>query len=199
MTPPASLDFYFDYVDPVSYAFQNRLRKMVNTGGIALRPLPFEINPPPNPLLDPEGEAFRGRWDAARREDPEVGIPTAPPWIVPWTRKAHELALHAREKDCFEEIHENLFRAYLIEGQDIGRVDVLVRIASAHGLDPRETKAVLDVDRQRDAVEEIRARGVVAGIRQPPVLDWNQKRLLGDAGLEALRTFLATGPESDNI
>jgi len=197
MTVLDTLFFHYDYVDPVSYILKRRLQERKEIRGLTLRPLPFELNPPPFPLLDPEGEEIRRLWEGVLDEGGEVGVDLKRPWIVPWTRKAHELALLARERNCFEEIHESLFRAYLIEGRDIGRVDVLVKIAGDGGLDPQDTKAVLDVDRHREGVEEARAQGLSAGITTPPALVWNDKKLEGNPSPEALSSYLALGADTD--
>lgn len=193
MTRPDTLFFYYDYVDPVSYSLIHRLQESAWIRRFSLMPMPFELNPPPSPLLDPKGEEFRRLWDRLSEEGQALGFELRRPWIVPWTRKAHELAFHATEKDCFEEIHEAIFRAYLIEGRDIGRVDVLVEIARNGGLDPQDTKAVLDVDRHREAVEEARVEGLGVGITTLPALVWNEKKLEGNPSSETLRSFLAFG------
>ena len=101
-------------------------------------------------------------------EGKRLGVNLKLPWIVPWSRKAHELASVAEKEGCFLEIHESLFRAYLSEGRDIGRVDVLVDLARKSGLDPMEIKAALDVDAERDSVLERRKRALEAGGHEPP-------------------------------
>lgn len=197
MTTPDTLFFYYDYVDPVSYTLKHRLQETPEIGRLILKPRPIELNPPPSPLLDPEGEEVRRLWGRMSEEGQALGVELRQPWIVPWTRKAHELAFHATENDCFEEIHEAIFRAYLIEGRDIGRVDILVEIARNGGLDPQDTKAVLDVDRYREAVEEARAKGLGIGINTLPTLVWNEKKLEGNPDSETLRSFLAFGTERE--
>lgn len=195
MSDRETLFFFYDYVDPVSYALRKRLEALRETTHIPVEAIPLELNPPPTPLLDPEGGEYASRWEGL---DP-LGSASVEgfrrPWIVPWTRKAHELAFHARQEDCFEEIHEALFRAYLIDGRDIGRIDVLVEIAGAAGLDPLEVKAVLDVDRYRDAVEDARARSLDTGCTSPPALKWRERVISGNQEPEALRRLLSGLPE----
>ncbi|MGW8265445.1 MAG: DsbA family oxidoreductase [Longimicrobiales bacterium] len=193
MNESGPLIFFYDYVDPASFLLEMRLRGAGLVPGSSLHPIPFEANPPPNPLLDPDGGEWRDHWDrtlaAAEGSVPQLSRP----WIVPWTRKAHELALYAAAVGSGPEIHETLFRAYLIEGRDIGRVDVLVELAVEHGLDAGDTKAVLDVDRYRGALETNRSRGIQAGVVRPPALLWNKKLLPGHPTPEELRSFLAAG------
>jgi len=197
MNSQDTLFFCYDYVDPVSYILMRHLQAMEETKALVVEHLPLELVLPPQPILDPEGEEYRLRWERIEGEDLKLGISLKRPWIVPWTRKAHELAFHARERDSHEEIHEALFRAYLIENRDIGRVDVLVEIARTAGLDPLEAKAVLDVDRYRGEVDRARAKGLSAGCTAPPALMWKDMIFDGDPSLEALRSYFASGTDRD--
>jgi predicted DsbA family dithiol-disulfide isomerase len=191
MSDSETLLFFYDYVDPVSFVLKRRLEALVKTTDLAMEALPMELNPPPASLLDPEGKEYASRWGGVDALGSPVEGGLRRPWIVPWTRKAHELAFHARQEDRFEEIHEALFRAYLIDGRDIGRIDLLVEIAGSAGLDPMEVKAVLDVDKYRDAVEEARVRGLDAGCTSPPALKWKERVIAGSQEPEALRRLLS--------
>lgn len=192
MSESGPLIFFYDYVDPASFLLEMRLRGAGLVPGLSLHPVPFEVNPPPNPLLDPDEGEWRDHWDrtmvVAKGSVPRLSRP----WIVPWTRKAHELALHAASLGSGPEIHETLFRAYLIDGRDIGRVDVLVELAAEHGLDAADTKAVLDVDKYRGALEANRSLGIQEGVVQPPALLRNERLLHGTPTPEELTSFLAT-------
>ena len=111
---------------------------------------------------------------------------------MPWTRKAHELVRHATESDLAGEVRRAIFEAYLFEGRDIGRVDVLVQIARTLGLDPGETKPVLDVDRHEAEIAELRASALAAGVREAPTLALGDRLLEGFHNAAAIRTFLGT-------
>lgn len=196
MNEPGALRFFFDYVDPFSLILSRRLQVLEKEGTVKVEPWPLEVNPPPRPLLQLEAPAWAARWEIAMREEEARGLGMEPPWIVPWTRKAHELAFHGREENRFEEIHQGLFRAYLTEGRDIGRVDVLVELARETGLDPLEAKAVLDVDRHRKDVETARARGIREGVEGIPCLLRNGRVLHGNPSPEEIRRFLASNAET---
>jgi len=188
---------YLDYVDPGSWLMDRRLCVVGREFETQVERLPFEIRPPPDRQLDPADPAWRAYWsgmaDAARRDGMELRLPDR----VPWTRKAHELALHAREQDRLDAVHEGLYRAFLGEGLDLGRVDVLVELARSAGLDPGETKAVLDVDRHAETVERIRSEALEAGIRGVPTITMGGRRLEGIHPSEAIEAFLARHDELD--
>ena len=191
MNGPIILRLFYDYVDPGSYLLEQRLRVLEGSTGISLVLEPFEILPPPSPLLDPEEEGWGRHWDAMMEASEPLGIELKRPWIVPWSRKAHELALYAEAGGCFRETHDTLYRAYLSEGMDIGRVDVLVNLARKNGLDPRETKAALDVDLHRESVLGKRNDALDLGVRSTPTLLWQGRKMDGYPDDQTLREFLA--------
>ena len=189
MTEPRALHLFFDYVDPASFLLEHRLRARPDFGSLQLHLHPFELHPPPNVLLDPEME-WAGRWAPLERAAREMGFSLSRPWIVPWTRKAHELAALANETGCLAKVHDALFRAYLLDGQDIGRIDVLVELGRKSGMDPLETKAVLDVDRFQEHVETRRGAGVEARVTRVPTLLLHDMRLEGYPKAADLENFL---------
>ena len=178
--------FYFDYLDPLSYLTDHMLNRVQLADETWLVRLPFELRPPPEPMLDPADEAWRERWTLATEAASTLGLPLFEPLLLPWTRKAHELVGHAAEKGSALQVHRAIFEAALLRREDIGRVDVLVRVAQSHGLDPTEAKVVLDVDRHAQGVLEARARAIEAGVMTTPTLV---------AGTETLRGFGRGGAE----
>jgi predicted DsbA family dithiol-disulfide isomerase len=162
-------DFWFDFADPGSYLVRELLGRWIGDAPERLgRMRPLELRPPPGPPLPPHDPGWEGMVGALGEIAREEGIPFAPPAFVPWTRKAHELALHAGEKGM--RIHPLLFRARFVEALDLGRVDVLVGLAERAGLDAAEARTVLGVDRFAPAVEADRDEARAAGVRGVPTL-----------------------------
>ena len=191
------LQLFFDYVDPACLILEQRLGGLAEKASFTLLLEPFEVSVPSTPLLDPERPEILRHWEEMKEEGTRLGLVLKPPWIIPWTRKAHELALYAEGKGCFQEIHDTLFRAYLVEGLDIGRVDILVSLARKQGLDASETKAVLDIDQYLETVEAKRHEALELGVTQTPTLVWMGKQLSGYPDDEALREFLALGRQNE--
>lgn len=189
MNAPVTL--FFDYVDPASF-LQERVVERLLGGDRQLVRHPYEIQPPPRPLVDPEDEGWRRYWESTAELGRELGVEMTRPPITPWSRKAHELALHAREAERFDAVHRALFRAHALRGRDIGRVDVLVEIAEEEGLDPQETKAVLDVDRFSDRVVELRKEAERLGVRGVPTLQVDDRTLEGFHRGDSVRDFLSS-------
>jgi predicted DsbA family dithiol-disulfide isomerase len=180
------LEVIFDYVDPGSWMALALLDRILDEEGIDpahLRWRGLELRPPERPPLDPGDAGWRALTEAIAAEAGALGIPFSPPEALPRTRKALELAAHGRERGAFATVHQALFQARFEGGEDLGRVDTLVRVAEAAGLDGAEARTVLGVDRFREAVESERARLLGEGIRGVPTL-----RYVEGAGSE---------PESD--
>lgn len=178
------LAVYSDYVCPYCFLAWAGLQR-VAAEGVEVALLPFELRPAPVPLPfahDPE----------RRREWEQVIVPRAaalglevrfPPAVVR-TRKAHELALHAAREGAAAALHERLFRAYFAEGRDIGRIDVLLDLAVAVGLDRTGTKVELDIDQYADGVTEAQRRAGMLGVQAVPAyIDENGSAARSHVGL----------------
>lgn len=176
---------YFDYVDPGSYL----LSVLLSDADLAWRG--FEVRPPDAPPLDPLDEAWTGYQSDATEYAKAVGVEMRTPRMVPWTRKAHELTLHAEDQDCSEAVRGALFRAHFVEGADIGRIDVLVELARSVGMDGSEVKAALDVDRWTDQVESDRALALEQEVAGVPTITARGARLEGLHSMNEIRDWLA--------
>ena len=86
--------FYFDFIDPLSYLVEHELGMLDER----VTRVPFEIRPPPIPLTDVEDSALARRWEVGRSVALGLGLSLSPPRLVPWSRKAHELHLHAASR-----------------------------------------------------------------------------------------------------
>jgi predicted DsbA family dithiol-disulfide isomerase len=89
---------------------------------------------------------------------------------MPRTAKAHEAARLAEVKGVGRALRNAIFHAYFGEGRDIGRIDVLVELAAGVGLDPTETRVVLDVDTYSAEISAARGLGERLGIEGVPAL-----------------------------
>jgi predicted DsbA family dithiol-disulfide isomerase len=87
---------------------------------------------------------------------------------IPNTLRAHRLIRPAAGEGCAEHVVEDLFRAYFLEGLDIGHAETLVELAARAGLDEAETCRYLmgDAGTKEVRAEELRARGL--GIHAVP-------------------------------
>lgn len=189
--------FYFDYVDPLSYLLERELRALESEGEgrrVTIERVGLELRPPPAPPTDPGDAVWADRWHEAARHGRTLGVALPAPPLIPWSRKAHELLLHADALERADDVRRSTFAAFFESGLDIGRVDVLVGLAAERGLDATEAKAVLDVDRYAADVERTGREALDAGLRSIPTLEMDGRRLEGFHNRDEIRTFLLPAP-----
>lgn len=174
---------WFDFVDPLSYLLDLETPREVEWVG-------FELVPPPNPLGSIDEPFWSARLEEARRPARVTGVVLEPPQLVPWTRKAHELHLHAREQGKGDEVRRAIFAAYFGRGEDIGRIDRLVEIASSVGLDAAVARTVLGVDRFEEDVALARVAAAAAGVDDVPTIEVGSRLVRGFHNREDLGTLL---------
>ena len=174
---------WFDFVDPLSYLLDLESPRDVEWVG-------FELVPPPAPLGSIDDPFWSVRLEAARRPARITGVVLEPPTLVPWTRKAHELHLHAREQGKGDEVRRAIFAAYFGRGEDIGRIDRLVEIAASVGLDASAARTVLGVDRHEEDVALARAAAAAAGVDDVPTIEVAGRLVRGFHNREDLGTLL---------
>jgi predicted DsbA family dithiol-disulfide isomerase len=180
--------FYFDFVDPLSYLQDIELASLAATSSIER--VGFELAPPPTPLTAIDDERWQRRYAEAHTLPAAAGLALAPPPLVPWTRKAHELHLLAREQGRGDEVRRAIFEAYFGRGEDIGRVDRLIEVAARLGFDRTAVKAALDVDRYDDEVATARRSAAEAGVVDTPSIAFPAGVLRGFHNREALGSLL---------
>jgi len=84
------------------------------------------------------------------------------------SRLAQELGKWAETRPGGAAIHDALFRAYFVDGRDVGDPATLVDIAAAVGLPPDEAREVLATRSWREAVDADWARARDYGITGVP-------------------------------
>jgi len=90
------------------------------------------------------------------------------------SRLAQELAKWADSQPGFEAIHDSLYKAYFVDGRNIGDPEVLIDIAQSVGLSADEARVVLSERTFKEAIDA----------------DWEKARRLGITGVP---TFVAGG------
>jgi predicted DsbA family dithiol-disulfide isomerase len=80
--------------------------------------------------------------------------------VTPNTMAGHRMLWWAEQRKQQDHLAEALFHAYFTEGRDIGRHDVLAKVAGEVGLPENEARAFLDGDggRKEVALEEMAGR-----------------------------------------
>jgi predicted DsbA family dithiol-disulfide isomerase len=196
-----TIDIVSDVVCPWCYLGEKRLEEALSDESrpVAVRWRPYQLDPtiPAGGLDRAEYMAKKfgqsGRLqsvhDNLTRLGAEVGAPFAFDKIKrsPNTLDAHRLIRWASSAGVQEKVVDRLFKAYFVEGRDIGDRGVLTEIAAECGLDASLVEKLLadgaDADLVRQEIEQAQAMGVsgvpffifagrigVPGAQEPSVL-----------------------------
>jgi predicted DsbA family dithiol-disulfide isomerase len=112
------------------------------------------------------------------------------------SRLAQELAAWAETQAGGSSIHEALFRAYFVDGENVSDRDVLVAIAEDLGLDAAEARQVLASRSFRGTVDEDWGRSRALGITAVPTFVIAGRGVVGAQPYEVLEQLvLAAGAE----
>lgn len=177
------VEIFSDVVCPWCYIGKQRLDSALQGDlgeGISLRWRPYQLFPGlPVQGLD-RGEYLRRRYgeQADPRRGPrrileeasQEGLKLRYDLIqrMPNTLLAHRLLEHAYDAGVQHEMAEILFKAYFCEGEDVGEVDVLARLATRAGLDAKTVRELLDGDAYLEAVTTQLERAPEVGVSGVP-------------------------------
>lgn len=151
---------------------------------------PLEICPPTNTPIDSTNQEWVDYNKKVQRLGKQAHLDCTYPISPPWSRKAHELRLYAKKKGVERLVHKEIFRSYFQKHLDIGRIDILVNIASDSGLNPSECRATLDVDRYSEEIQTLGLEAQDNGIKNSPQLKTEAGSLEGPTDIRELRKFL---------
>jgi predicted DsbA family dithiol-disulfide isomerase len=107
------------------------------------------------------------------------------------SRLAQELAKWADSQPGFEAIHDALYRAYFVEGRNLGDPKVLVEIAQSVGLPSEEAREVLARRTFKDAVDADWDKARRYGITGVPSFVAGGRGLVGAQPYQVLAEFVA--------
>jgi predicted DsbA family dithiol-disulfide isomerase len=109
------------------------------------------------------------------------------------SRSAQELGKWAETRGRGEDFHRAVFRAYFVEGKNIGRVGVLTEVIRDLGLSEEEGRRVMADRSFQGAVDGDWARSREIGISAVPTFILEDKALVGAQPDEKLSALLAAG------
>ncbi len=180
---PLAITVYSDVICPWCYVGKRRLESALDAPGvprdIEFTWLPFELNPdmPAEGITREEYRTRKFGPDRAAELDRnmtatgrEVGIDFAfdRMQVTPNTRLAHRLIWEAGRQGRQSEVVNRLFKAYFEDALDIGKPDVLAKLADEIGLDPTGVAQALSSQESLDTVIELEDRGRGMGIQGVP-------------------------------
>jgi len=140
-----------DFVCPWCYIGKRQLENALQEKpgvGVSVRHLPFELNPSMPPEGMDRNAYLLARFGTIDRSGAETALKEAAKASgltfdftrirrVPNTMAAHRLMRLAPTPDEENRLAESIFRAYFVEGQDIGDTATLLSLAAAENIEAR--------------------------------------------------------------
>src|SRR5436309_7145330 len=151
--------------------------------------MPFELRPEPHPTLRPEGDYLQRAWQQsvypiARQMGVPITLPKVSP--QPHSHLAFEGYQYAKEHGKGTDYNHRVLQAFFVEGQDIGQIDVLTKLAGEVGLNEREFEEALRTRIYRQAHQQaLRHAYEEAGVNGVPMFVIGSQDLTGLRGREA--------------
>ena len=109
------------------------------------------------------------------------------------SRLAQELGKWAETEGKGDAFHNAVFRAYFVDGENIGKPDVLKHLADTVGLSILHAGEVLQFRTFKDAVDEDWSLSRRMGITAVPTFVLDGQAVVGAQPYETLEKFLVTG------
>jgi len=120
----------------------------------------------------------------------EEGLPFGERHMTYNSRLAQELGKWAESQGTGEAFHNAVFRAYFVEGRNIGKIEELVDVARSVDLSGEEARQALDARGFKEAVDSDWSRARSMGVTAVPTFLLDQRFVVGAQPYEVLEELL---------
>ncbi len=177
-----TIEVFSDAICPWCYIGKRRLERALASLGdrpnVRVLWRPFELNPG-MPSDGVDRRVYRtakfGSWERSLELDARVASVGAEAGIAfafdriartPNTFDAHRLIAYSQQPGLQDVVVERLFRAYFLEGRNIGDQRVLADVGGDAGLNRAEVEGFLASDQAADDVRQERSGDAVSGLTE---------------------------------
>jgi len=193
-TGPVQAFAYWDYSCPFSYIAAHRLGRLADERPLDVHWRPFEVHPglPQDGIPARELGYSPDQWsralsavdEMAREEGLELDVPS----FVPSTSRPLQAALFAMDvgSDAFDRLHRGLFRAFFVDGRNIGLRETVLDVAASADVDTDGLERALEDERYVDELRRVRAEADRYDIDGTPTILFGRFKVVGAAPLEVL-------------
>jgi predicted DsbA family dithiol-disulfide isomerase len=197
MSEPVVLEVFNDYVCPWCYLGSARVARLKKEHGVQVKFVHFPLHPETPAEGKSLDELFAGRgYDIAKMQAQmrarmaAEGLPYGDRKMTYNSRLAQELGKWAETQAGGEAIHDALFRAYFVDGRNIGDFDVLVQVAESIGLDGAKARDVLATRSFKAAVDADWDKSRAYGVTGVPTYVTGGRGVVGAQPYEALEDLV---------
>jgi predicted DsbA family dithiol-disulfide isomerase len=177
---PGRVLHWYDYLCPFCYVGQHRTAILVSHG-LRVIELPFQAHPDIPDGGIPAGPRNGPMYAMLEREAREAGLPLRWPSHLPNTRLALAAAEWARrhEPQTFPRLHNGLFEAHFVLGENLEDPAVIDRHAKRSGIDLGPLHVALADGTAERAVTEAETVGREYGVQGTPAWLVGQRLIIG--------------------
>lgn len=190
---PKVLEVFSDYVCPWCYLGSARIARLQKEHGVQVKFVHFPLHPETPQEGRTLEELFAGRgydipkMQAQMRARMQAeGLPYGDRRMTFNSRLAQELAAWAVTQPGGDAIHDALFRAYFVDGENIGDPEVLLKISKQLKLDEARAREVLEKRTHKAAVDADWDKSRQYGVTGVPTFVVGNQGLVGAQPYEAL-------------
>ena len=181
-----------------------RIERLRKEHGVDVQWVHFPLHPDTPQEGRSLEELFRGRGYDVPKMQAQMrgrmaaeGLPYGERKMTYNSRLAQELGKWADSQPGGEAIHDALFKAYFVDGRNIGDAAVLLEIAAEAGLDAGKAKEVLDERTWKAAVDADWDKSRRYGVTGVPTFVIGNRGVVGAQPYEVLEQLVQEAREPD--
>jgi predicted DsbA family dithiol-disulfide isomerase len=174
-----------------------RIQRLQKEHGVQVKFVHFPLHPDTPQEGKALAELFAGRGYDIEKMQAQMrarmaaeGLPYGERKMTFNSRLAQELGKWAESQPGGEAIHDALFKAYFVDGRNIGDADVLLDVAKSVGLDPAQAREVIEKRTFEAAVDADWQKSRQYGVTGVPTFVLGDRGVVGAQPYEALEQLV---------
>src|SRR3954454_7498620 len=197
MTEPRVIEVFSDYVCPWCYLGSARVARLQKEHGVKVKFVHFPLHPE----TPQEGKSLEALFAGRGYDIPKMqaqmrarmaaeGLPYGERKMTFNSRLAQELASWAVSQPGGEAIHDALFRAYFVDGKNIGDPGELISIVGKLGLPVDQAREVIEKRTHKAAVDADWEKSREYGVTGVPTYVFGDRGVVGAQPYETLEELV---------
>jgi len=186
------IDFYYDYLCPFCYLSSKRIQKLssklvfdVNWKGIEIHP-EYSSEGIKRKKLPRTEHLQQTLYEIAGQDGTKIDLPG----FVTNTRLCLEASEYAKSKGKFMQFHDEVFNYYFFKRENIGRLDVVLKISKKIGFDTEELEERLMSGAMREFVNNNKISAQENMVIGVPTVYFNGFRVHGAQSTETYEKII---------
>ena len=192
------LEIFSDYTWPWCYFITGCIERPKNDYEVTTRWIAYPLNPniPDDGLplekhfsdcSEEEINDKKAKWKAAADA---AALPLGERSYTYRSRLAHELSKWSESQGKGDEFHQTVFKAYFVDGKNIGKIPILMDLARSIELSAKEAQKVLENRTYKEAVDSDWSYSLEVDPKFVPSLKINGKLLVNPQRYELFDQFM---------